>query len=132
MKKLSTEDIECLLGVRTSDQHPLDILGYGCTSEGVRRFREERPNFSPQIVDHVRKELLAAGTFPPGIDTNEADRRTFIRRDKDSFTVTSMKEIGLNRYKSVTSKPMTETAAIHEFIRLVTNPDYVFIKDTLD
>jgi hypothetical protein len=131
MKTLSTEEIECLLGVRASDQHPLDILGYGYTSDGVHRFREERPDFLPQIVGHVQRVLQMVGAFPPDMYTRDAGRRTFIRHDGDSFTVSSMKEIGLSRYERITSQRMSEAAAIHEVIRLVANPDYVCVADTM-
>jgi hypothetical protein len=63
MKTLSTEDIEFLLGVRASELHPLDILGYGYTSEGARRFRDEHPDFVPQIIAHVQSVLRTAGVL---------------------------------------------------------------------
>ena len=131
MKTLSTEDIECLLGVRATDQHPLDILGYGYTSEGARRFRAERPDFIPQIVAHVQRALQSGGVFRPDIDVRDAGWRTFIRGDGDAFTVSSMEEIGLSHFERIPSQPMSEAAAIREFIRLAANPDYVCYADTM-
>ena len=131
MKTLSTEDIEFLLGIRASKLHPLDILGYGYTSEGARLFRDERPDFVPQIFAHVQSILRTAGVFPRDTDPRDFGWQTFIHRDGDSFTVISMEEIGLSRYERITSQPMSEAAAIREFIRLVTNPDYICIADTM-
>ena len=42
-----------------------------------------------------------------------------------------MEEIGVSRYERITSQPMSEAAAIREFIRQVANPDYVFFADTM-
>src|SRR5690348_4508623 len=129
MKTLSTEDIESLLRVRGSGHHPLDILGYGYTSEGAQRFRTERPDFVPQIFAHVQSVLRAAGIYPRDTDLQDASWRTFVRRDGDSFTVSSMEEIGFSRYERITSQPMSETDAIREFIRRVANPDYVSVAE---
>lgn len=129
MKTLSTDEIDCLLGVHASNAHPLDILGYGYTSEGARRFRAERPDFLPQIAAHVQSILQAAGIFPKDTNPDDAGFRTFIRRAGASFTISSVEEIGLNRYERITSKPMSETAAIRQYIRQVVNPDYVCIAE---
>ena len=125
MKALSPDEIEFLLGVRVSNEHPLDILGYGYTSEGSRRFRAEQPDFLPQIAAYVRTVLLREGIFPKGTNPGDPGFSTFIRADGPSFRVSSMEEIGVCRYERMSSNPMTEAEAIHEYIRRVANPDYV-------
>ncbi len=126
MKTLSPDEIECLLGVQLSIDHPLDILGYGYTSEGVRRFRNERPCFLPQIVEYVRSVLTAEGIFPRATDPNNPGLKTFIRGDRGSFSISSMEEIRYGKYQRLTTDPMSESEAIHTYIRLVANPDYIY------
>ena len=122
MKTLSTKEIESLLGIPGSGDHPLEILGYGYTSEGARRFRTERPDFVPQIVAHVQSILRAADIYPRDTDPGDAGWWTFIRHDGGSFTISSMEEIGFGRFERIVSEPMSETAAIREFIRRAANP----------
>jgi hypothetical protein len=125
MKTLCPDEIECLLGVRASDFHPLDILGYGYSSEGARRFRAEQPDFLPQIAAYVRCVLERQRIFPKETDPGNPGYRTFIRADGVSFRISSMEEIGFSRYERLSTDPMPETEAIQEYIRRVANPDYV-------
>src|ERR1019366_7534227 len=106
MKTLSPDDIECLLGVRACKEHPLDILGYGDTSEGARRFRTEHPDVLPQLEAYVRSVLRAEGIFPKGTNPEDAGYRTFIVADGGSFRVSSMEELGFSRYARMLSSPM--------------------------
>jgi hypothetical protein len=131
MKTLSTDEIECLLGVRPSDAHPLDILGYGYSSDGARRFRAEQPDFLPQIVAHVQSVLRTADIFPRDTDPASAGFRTFIRREGALFTISSLEEVGFSRFQRITTKPQSETSAIREYIRRVANPDYVCIVEAM-
>src|SRR5579864_2427135 len=101
MKTLSANEIEFLLGIRGSKDHPLDILGYGYTSEGAERFRRERPDFLPQIVAYVQSVLRQTGVFPKDTDPENAGYRTFIRRADGSFTISKMEEIGFSRYERI-------------------------------
>ena len=78
MKMLSPDEIECLLGVRPSKADPLDILGFGYSSEGARIFRAERPNFLPQIVGYIRSVLTRSGVFPESINRENAGFRAFL------------------------------------------------------
>jgi hypothetical protein len=125
MKTLSPDEIDCLLGFRATDAHPLDILGYGYSSDGASRFRAEKPNFLPQIAAHVRSVLSKEGIFPAQTNPEDAGYRTFIRVEGKLFRISSMEEIGLSRFERITTDPMPEAKAIHEYIRMVANPDYV-------
>ena len=77
MKTLSPDEIQCLLGVRPSKAHPLDILGYSYGSEGARLFRAERPNFLPQVVGYIRSVLAGSDVFPQGINGQEPRVQSF-------------------------------------------------------
>ena len=125
MKTLSPDEIDCLLGIQATDAHPLDILGYGYSSDGARRFRAEKADFLPQIVAHVRSVLTREGIFPAQTNPEDAGYRTFIRADGIFFRISSMEEIGFSRFDRITTGPMPEAEAIHKYIRRVTNPDYV-------
>ena len=125
MKTLSPDEIECLLGIRATNDHPLDILGYGYSSEGARRFRTEQPDFLPQIAAYVQSVLLREGIFPKGTNPGDPGWRTFIRADGASFRISSMEEIGFSRYERIFTDAMPETEGIREYIRRVANPDYV-------
>lgn len=122
---LSQEQIEYLLGVRASKTHPLDVLRYGHTSEGVRRFRAEQPDLLPQLVAHVRSVLAKESIFPKGTVPDDLGEKTIIRTEGEMFVVSSMEEAGVGRYERISTRPMPEIEAIHEYIRRVANPDYV-------
>ncbi|HWQ92537.1 MAG TPA: hypothetical protein VN673_12765 [Clostridia bacterium] len=125
MKTLSPDDIECLLGVRACKEHPLDVLGYGYTSEGARRFRTEQPDVLPQLEAYVQGVLRAEGIFPKGTNPDDAGYRTFIFADGGSFRVSSMEETGFSRFERMLSSPASEAEAVRDYIRRVANPDYV-------
>jgi hypothetical protein len=116
MKTLSPEDIERLVGARPSSDHPLEILGYGFTSDGVRRFRAEQPDYLPQIVAHIRSVLIRAGIFPEGTNPDDAGFRTFIYSDGAHFRVSSTEEVGMGRYKRISTGPLPETDAINKYV----------------
>ena len=125
MKTLSPEDIEALLGIRASKEHPLDILGYGYSSEGSRRFHVEQPDFLPQIEAYVRSVLRVAGIFPRGTKPQDAGYATFIQPEGPLYRVSRMEEIGFSRNERIPSEPMSEAEAVRAYIRRVANPDYV-------
>jgi len=125
MKTLSEDEIESLLGVCQSEDHPLDILGYGFTSEGVRRFRAERPDFLPQIFAYVQRILRESRVFPALTSPDDAGFKTFIHADGAAFKVSRMEEIGVGRYERISSGPLSEAEAIREYVRRVVNPDYI-------
>ena len=131
MKTLSPEEIECLLGIGGSSAHPLDILGYGYSSEGVQRFRAEQPDFMPQIAAYVRSVLVRKGIFPKETDPSNAGFRTFIQADGALFRISSIEEIGFSRYERISTGPMPEKEAIQEYIRQVANPDYIHAVRTM-
>jgi hypothetical protein len=130
LKTLTPDEIESLLQARPSARHPLDILGYGYTSDGARRFRTERPDFSPQIIAHIESVLRASGIFPPHVDRDDPGAATFIYADGSSFRVSSLEEVGLSRYQRLSSEPLPERKAILAYIRGVANPDYVHCQET--
>lgn len=125
MKTLSPDEIECLVGARPSSVHPLDILGYGHTSEGARRFREEQPDYLPQIVAYVQSVLGRGSVFPEDTNPDDPGFGTFIYGDGQSFRVSSMEEIGVARCERISTGPLSAIEAIHVYLRRVANPDYV-------
>ena len=125
MKTLSPDEIECLMGARPSNDHPLDILGYGYTSEGARRFRTEHPDFLPQIVAYVESVLVRGGVFPEGTNPDDPGFRIFIHSDGTSFRLSSMEEIGVGRYERISTGRLSAADAIRAYVRRVANPDYV-------
>src|ERR1700722_2906760 len=128
MKILSPDEIDSLLEVRPTDAHPLDILGYGYTTEGADKFRAEQPNFVPQIAAYVHRVLESVGIFPPDIDLAAAGYRTFIRKTGKVFEVSSMEEIGSSRFERFATGPFSEQEAVRKYIERVTNPDYIQYK----
>ena len=54
-----------LLGYGPVRSHPLDVLGYGHTQDGVARWRVERPAIGREVVQVVARELTAASVYPP-------------------------------------------------------------------
>jgi hypothetical protein len=130
LKTLAPDEIELLLQARPNDRHPLDILGYGYTSDGARRFRTERPDFSPQIIAHIGRILRASGIFPAHLDRNNPGSTAFIYADGSSFRVSSLEEVGVSRDERLSSEPLSEREAILAYIRRVANSDYVHCPET--
>ena len=129
MKTLTADEIESLLQ-RPNDRHPLDIFGYGYTSEGIRRFRAERPDFCPQIIAHIESVLRTSGIFPPHVERDNPGSTAFIYAEGSSFRISSLEEVGLARYQRVSSEALPEREAILAYIRRLANPDYVHCSKT--
>lgn len=79
----------------------MDVLGYGYTSEGNQRFRSERPDFLPQLAAYIQRVLQATDIFPKDTNPENAGLRTFVQRDGNSFTISSVEEVGLSRYERI-------------------------------
>mgnify|MGYP001569290726 CR=1 FL=1 len=125
MKTLTASEIEKLLGVCQTNEHPLDILGFGFTTEGAIRFRAEHPNFLPQVKAHIRQQLAACGHFPEGADTEDSEHRTFIRKMASGYLMSSEEEIALYRYESVVTEFDSQDQAISAYIERVASSDYL-------
>lgn len=124
MKKLSVSEVDSLLGLHSTRDHPLDIFGYGFTTEGASRFRVERPDFLPQIVEHVRSILRSAGEFPSGLEVESGNEQAFVRGEGEWFFVSSMEEVSLGCFKRIHAGPMSETDAIRTYLQKMLNADY--------
>jgi hypothetical protein len=125
LKTLTANEIEELLGVRATNDHPLDILGFGFTTEGVERFRAEHPDFFPQVKAHIRQQLAVCGHFPEGIDAEDSDHRTFIRKMSSGYLMSSEEEIALYRYEPVVTEFDSEDQAISAYVERVASSDYL-------
>jgi len=129
LKKLTATEIECLLGIRESDQHALELLGYDFTTKGQKRFKSERPNPFQQISEYIASALQTGDTFPVGMDLQNPGAATFILRVGVSFKISSLEEIGIGKYQRFESDAMTQGEAIRKYVREVANPDYIAITD---
>jgi hypothetical protein len=129
MKILTPDEIECLLGLKSTGLHPLDILGYGYSSEGVRKFRAEQPDFFPQIAAHVQAALNKTRIFPADTNPDDPGYRTFIHAEGAAFKVNSAEEVGLSRFARISTGPLSEADALQKYIERVVNPDYVHRKE---
>ncbi|MBE2179470.1 MAG: hypothetical protein IAE97_03280 [Chthoniobacterales bacterium] len=125
MKTLSENDILSLVGARPDDRHPLEIIGYDFTSEGVRRFREEKPNFLPQMKKHIQESLLASGIFPQDTNPEDPGWRAFIQRSGSQYKMSWVAEVGTSRFDRFSTDHKSIDAAIHDYLLEVCNPDYV-------
>ncbi len=125
MKTLSPSEIECLLGIRPTNAHPLDILGYGCTPEGARRFRAEQPDFFAQIAAYVEEGLDREGIFPTGTDPDNPGSQTCIQAAGTVFRVSSMEQVGPGKLERFHTNAMPEDEAVREYILKVADPHYI-------
>ena len=125
MKTLTANEIEELLGIRTTNEHPLDILGFGFTTEGAARFRAERSDFLPQVKAHIRQQLEASGRFPAGVDVEDPGHRSFIRKVAIGYLMSSEEEIALHRYARIVTELASEDQAISAYLERAANPDYL-------
>lgn len=127
MKTLSADDILSLVGARVDDRHPLEIIGYDLTSEGARRFREEKPDFVPQITAHIQEMLSTHGIFPKDTNLEEPGWRAFIQKTETGFRMSWVAEVGTSRFDRLQKDYKAADAAIHDYLLEVCNPDYVSI-----
>ncbi len=125
MKTLSPFEIECLLGIRNTDAQPLDILGYGSTPEGARRFRAEQPDFLPQLVHYIERGLDREGIFPTGTDPADLGLTTCLVAEGELYRMSSMDPVAPGKLERFTTCLMPENEAIQEYIRRVANPEYI-------
>lgn len=126
MASLTYDDLLELLRYRPSGRHPLEILGYECSTRGAHRFRHDRPDVFPQAVRLIRSSLEESGTFPrePGADIlaggvyleARADGVTALHRDV---------EVGMGRSTRVRIDFGSMHEAILSLLRLVGDPAYI-------
>jgi hypothetical protein len=100
-------------------------MGYDFTSEGVRRFREEKPDFLPQVRDHIRAILLADAIFPSDTNRDDPGWRSFIESSGDRYTLSTVEEVGVGRYDRFRKDFSSQEEAIEQFLQRVCNPDYL-------
>lgn len=125
MKTLKANEIEKLLRVCQTNEHPLDILGFGFTTEGAIRFRAEQPNFLPQVKAHIRQQLAVYGHFPEGAHTEDSEHRTFIKKLASGYLMSSEEEVALYRYVPVVTEFDSEDQAISAYVERVASSDYL-------
>jgi hypothetical protein len=128
MNALSIGDLESLIGVRPDDRHPLEIMGYDYTDEGVRAFRRDRPDFLPQIREHIQAILRADSIFPSDTNRDAPGWQSFIESAGRRFALSTVEEVGVGRYDRFRTEFNTEEEAIEAFLNRVCNPDYLPIQ----
>jgi hypothetical protein len=128
MVELSERDLVELLGYRAADRHPLEILGYDCSTRGVRRFRAERPDFLPQVCRIIEASLEETGSFPRDRSPELMQSGTYLENRADgSVALFTSVETGLVTTAQIQICFPSVRQACIELIRRTSQPDYLMI-----
>jgi hypothetical protein len=128
MVTLTYQDVLELLRYAASNRHPLEILGYNCSTRGARQFRNDRPDFLPQVCQLIRSSLEETGTFPR--ELSDAVRRdgTYLERGvEDVISLHCTVETGVSQTARVRSEFPSSRDAIIELVRRLSDPAYLFV-----
>jgi hypothetical protein len=123
---LTYQDILELLLYADSDRHPLEILGYDCSTRGARQFRQDRPDFVPQVCQLIQTSLEEAGSFPRKPSAEVLKEGTYLERGPDGvITFHSSVEISVSRTAPVSQDFISMRSAIIALLRRVSDPAYL-------
>ncbi len=126
MVSLSEQDVLELLGYAGSQRHPLEILGYECSSRGARRFREEQPDFVPQVCQLIQASLEHTGSFPGNPGGEILRDGTYLERRPDGLiSLHTSIEVSMSETARSTIEFTSVRDAAFELIRRSRNPSYL-------
>jgi len=132
MVTLSYQDVLELLRYAASDRHPLEILGYDCSTGGARQFRRDRPDYVPQVSKLIQSSLEESGSFPRELSDQLLKDGTYLeRRPDDVISLHRSVEISVSRTVRVSEDFTSMRSAILELLRLVGDPAYLFVPPKL-
>jgi hypothetical protein len=124
MVTLTYRDLLQLIGLAPSDRHSLEILGYECSSRGLRQFRRERPDVFPQVYRLIEESLEETGTFPRNARPDEA---LLVRQPDGRISLFYSAEISMARSIWAHRDFGSVREAIIETIRLYFDRAYVTV-----
>jgi hypothetical protein len=126
MVTLTYQDVLELLGYAASDRRLLEILGYACSTRGVRQFRQERPDFIPQLCQIIQASLEETGQFPRQPSQEVLNEGTYLEKDRDGvISLHKSVEISVSQTARVRKDFASAREAIIELLRLSGNPTYL-------
>ena len=107
----------------------MDSLGFGFTSEGIRKFRAENPDVYPQVAHYIRTQLEKHGVFPKSTNLKEPGFDVFIQKQELRYILGFMKEVGMGQFVPHKGSFGTQDEAIRAYVSMVANPDYLRIPE---
>jgi hypothetical protein len=126
MVTLTDQDILELLRYAASDRHPLEILGYSCSTRGARQFRQDRPDFVPQVCQLIQASLEEAGSFPRDPSEEILKDGFCLKRGSDGvISLHQSVEISISQTLRVSEDFPSIQSAILELLRRVSDPAYL-------
>src|SRR5262249_27381223 len=109
-----------------SDRHPLEILGYPCSTRGAKQFRQDRPDFVPQVCQLIQTSLEETGYFPRQPSKEILQDGTYLERRPDGVISLYMNvEISVSQTSRVREDFTSMPEAILALLRRVSNPTYL-------
>jgi len=120
MVTLSEQDVLELLGYPAERRHPLEILGFGASTQGAEAFRAQRPDYVPEVSGIITKAVERDGRFP------SEPLCPFIRKiDESSYVVHYYVEKSMGQIEETSTRvPSVEHATVL-LLRETANPDYL-------
>jgi hypothetical protein len=117
-----------LLGYVARDRHPLEILGYELSTQGLRRFRRERPDVFPQVCRLIERSLDEARFFPRHPTEEILNEGIYLERlPEGGIALNRSVEVSISQTARVRIDFASPRAAILELLRLVSDPAYVTV-----
>lgn len=130
MVSLSTNDVLELMRYQPAHRHPLEILGYEYSTRGRKLFRQECPDYFPQIVALIDASLAERGTFPPEPNEDVLREGTYLERKADGqVTLHTSVEVSISQTARVNIDFPSARAAIVELIKRLIDRAYLTVPD---
>jgi hypothetical protein len=126
MVTLSYQDVLELLHYSETNRHPLEIFGFACSTRGARQFRQDRPDFVPQICQVIQASMEEAGSFPREPSAEVLKEGTYLERRPDGMiSFHSSVEISVIQTARVRQDFPSMRAAIIALLRRICDPAYL-------
>jgi len=126
MVTLTYQDVLELFRYVASDRHTLEILGHDCSTRGARQFRQDRPDYVPQVCRLIQTSLEESGSFPRELSDELLKDGIYLERRPDGvISLHSSAEISVSRTARVREDFISMRSAMIELLRRLSDPPYL-------
>jgi len=120
---MTYQDALEFMGYRERTRHPIEILGYEYTTQGMNEFRSDKPDVESELVSIIKRTFEEHTTFPAEISENLMKNGTYLFLDsKHNVIFSSLEEIGYLKYERIETKCKNITEAALKIIKEKVDP----------
>jgi len=84
---MTYEELLEFMGYSESKRHPIEILGFEFTTQGMKYFRNNKPNVSQILSSVIIKTVNQSGTFPAEISASLRKNGSYIFTDQNGDVI---------------------------------------------